>query len=238
MFDLKFLVRRSQLLKRGALRPVELLHGADRDALEKKLANLFQEADKDMDGGLSKGEFMKCIKALDLGLEMRDIEALRIFADTDGDGMVNPSEFMRFAFTSLLHLLREQALQLASDMTGGSDEHADGEAVEETDLAGNPAALVLQARTKIVIARKLVADIKTQHQFRSAQEVLAECFRRKASEATADGMAKVSSAVDVFTERAKRFNEAKKRQLAHHLKPDMPFAETLFPGIRIAGGEV
>jgi hypothetical protein len=66
-------------------------------------------------------------QALELGLETRDIEALRLFADLDGDGVVNPQEFMRFAFSSLLHLLREQALQVASDMVGGGDAHEDGE---------------------------------------------------------------------------------------------------------------
>jgi hypothetical protein len=32
--------------------------------------------------------------------------------------------------------------------------------VEEADLAGNPSALILQARTKTVIAKKFAADTK------------------------------------------------------------------------------
>jgi len=47
MFDPKFLARRAQLLKRGALRPVEILHGPDHDDCEHRLAELFKTFDKD-----------------------------------------------------------------------------------------------------------------------------------------------------------------------------------------------
>ena len=58
--------------------------------------------------------------------------------------MVNPQEFMRFAFSSLLHLLREQALQVASDMVGGGDAHEDGEVL----LSGRfPVAVLLNRQS-------------------------------------------------------------------------------------------
>jgi hypothetical protein len=57
-------VRRSALLKRGCLRPVELIHAKhpDRDALEAKLASLFDKYDRDGDGALNEKEFNNLVR--------------------------------------------------------------------------------------------------------------------------------------------------------------------------------
>jgi len=228
-FDPKFLVRRSEILKRACLRPVELLRGPDRRALEERMLQVLARADRDQDGGLDHREFIGLMRKLDLGLGTKDMEELLRFADADGDGVVNPEEFFEFAFSSLLHLLREQALQRALEGFAG-DPRDEGAAASETpDLAGNEGALVMQSFVQAIVAKKVVKDLKETYGRGAATRLLRLNSSRKAQQQTPTGVANLQAAVATFTQRATAFNAAKDRQLNSDLAPDLPVAQSLFP---------
>lgn len=138
--------------------------------------------------------------------------------------------FFDFVFLCVLSRAHGQALQHAAFTSGSAKE--DGEVADvQTDIAGNTDALMLQGRTRYLVARKAVADAKLVHREGAAAALLWECGRRKAAEASPAGQARLTAACHVFHLRAKAFVAAREKQLALDLRPDLPFAQTLFPDI-------
>ena len=76
-----------------------------------------------------------------------------------------------------------------------------------------------------------MADLKRNFERKAASQLLKENAVRKAQAQTPEGVSAMSAAVAIFTGRAVDFNEAKTKQIAHDLKPDLPFAPTLFPDL-------
>lgn len=66
--------------------------------------------------------------------------------------------FYSLMLLSLTSLIPQNKALVLLDSAANALE--DGEVVEMPDLAGNPAALMLQGRTRFAVAQKLVADIK------------------------------------------------------------------------------
>jgi len=75
-----------------------LLHGLEREQLEQMLQQMFEQADEDKSGSLSRAEFANVLRRSDLGFSRREINAALMEADEDRDGRITYSEFVPVAF--------------------------------------------------------------------------------------------------------------------------------------------
>ena len=72
-------------------------------------------------------------------------------------------------------------------------------------------------------------DALRHHERRAGVKILQESRKRRRQGKSAVGMAKLRSAVEIFTKRAGAFNKTVDQQLnASRLKEDLPWAETVF----------
>lgn len=85
-----------------------LLHGLDREQLEQMLGQMFQQADEDESGYLSRAEFANVLRRSDLGFSRREINAALMEADEDRDGRIAYQEFVPTAFQLLLNTVMDQ----------------------------------------------------------------------------------------------------------------------------------
>lgn len=85
-----------------------LLHGMPRDELEALLKDVFIKADADGSGALGRKEFAKCIRESELGLTRKEINALMMQVDADGDGQVSYDEFVPLCFNILVQIVSEE----------------------------------------------------------------------------------------------------------------------------------
>lgn len=85
-----------------------LLHGLDREQLEQMLHQMFEQADEDKSGSLSRAEFANVLRRSDLGFSRREINAALMEADEDRDGKITYSEFIPVAFQLLLSTVMDQ----------------------------------------------------------------------------------------------------------------------------------
>ena len=206
---------------------------------------------------------------LNLGLETRDIESLRAaFAPFTispppsaaeqaanrglDDKILDATAFMTFAFSSLLHLLRERALHDEEIVDHGDTGHGLGggggvgrsagggdvngvgkrEGVGNAgSLASNPGALLLQGRVQLLVAKKRVRDAVRHYETLAGPRLLEEiAAKRRAVGSDPAASAQQRNAIEVFTERARAFNEACEHQLSVARKqPDLPWPSTVLP---------
>merc|ERR1711865_120193 len=90
-----------------------LLNGMTREELEGTLMEMFKQADKDGNGVLDRKEFRDCMKAADLGLRRKDINAIASQTDVDDDGNITYEEFIPTAFEVLVEMVAKQIKQSA-----------------------------------------------------------------------------------------------------------------------------
>ena len=90
-----FQARKSQLSELAADEARDmLLHGLPRAELVSLLEDLFKRADTDGSGYLSRSEFHVCLKEADLGLTRKEINAIMMEIDADGDDKISYEEFV------------------------------------------------------------------------------------------------------------------------------------------------
>eukprot|EP00218_Dolichomastix_sp_CCMP3274_P007625 CAMPEP_0170134698 /NCGR_PEP_ID=MMETSP0033_2-20121228/2054_1 /TAXON_ID=195969 /ORGANISM="Dolichomastix tenuilepis, Strain CCMP3274" /LENGTH=467 /DNA_ID=CAMNT_0010370269 /DNA_START=39 /DNA_END=1442 /DNA_ORIENTATION=- len=99
-----------------------LLHGMPREELEAMMGSVFEKADDDGNGTLSRAEFKRCLMSADLGLTKKDINLLLSECDLDGDGKISYSEFVPLCFNILVErfteeVIAEEALQSSDGLT-------------------------------------------------------------------------------------------------------------------------
>mmetsp|Transcript_12555 Transcript_12555/g.34323 ORF Transcript_12555/g.34323 Transcript_12555/m.34323 type:complete len:457 (-) Transcript_12555:138-1508(-) len=97
-----------------------LLHGMSREDLESVLQDMFRQADTDGSGGLSRSEFVGCLRNSGLGLTRKEINVLLAEVDEDADGMVTYEEFLPLCFNLLVEIV-SQEFEAASVPTGESE---------------------------------------------------------------------------------------------------------------------
>jgi Ca2+-binding EF-hand superfamily protein len=90
-----------------------LLNGMSREELEGTLMEMFKQADKDSNGVLDRKEFRDCMRAADLGLRRKDINAIAAQTDVDDDGNISYEEFIPTAFEVLVEMVAKQIKQSA-----------------------------------------------------------------------------------------------------------------------------
>merc|ERR1719420_371730 len=88
-----------------------LLNGMSQEELEGTLMEMFKQADKDGNGVLDRKEFRDCMRAADLGLRRKDINAISAQTDVNGDGMIEYAEFLPTAFEVLVEMVAKQIKQ-------------------------------------------------------------------------------------------------------------------------------
>uniref|UniRef100_A0A061RQU4 Radial spoke protein 7 n=1 Tax=Tetraselmis sp. GSL018 TaxID=582737 RepID=A0A061RQU4_9CHLO len=74
------------------------------------MMNIFQRADADGSGKLNRTEFRDCLKAAELGLTRKEINAILTEVDEDHDGQVSYSEFMPLCFNILVERFKDEVL--------------------------------------------------------------------------------------------------------------------------------
>ena len=89
------------------------MNGMTQEELEGTLMEMFKQADKDGNGVLDRKEFRDCMRAADLGLRRKDINAIAAQTDVNGDGMIEYAEFLPTAFEVLVEMVAKQIKQSA-----------------------------------------------------------------------------------------------------------------------------
>ena len=99
-----------------------MLRGVPRDTLMSIMFSVFQGADADGSGALSRKEFQACLKNAKLGLSRKDINLLMAEADLNEDGLVSYDEFVPLCFDILVErfkydMLQNKSLQSNDELT-------------------------------------------------------------------------------------------------------------------------
>lgn len=84
-----------------------LLHGMPQEELEAELRNVFNQADEDQNGWLSRKEFTAVLKNAELGFTRKEINVMLTEVDEDGDGKVTYEEFVPMCFQLLVQLVAD-----------------------------------------------------------------------------------------------------------------------------------
>lgn len=84
-----------------------MLHGMPRREMEQLMMDAFRRADADGNGTLSRPEFHQCLREADLGLTRREVNALMMEVDEDGDGVISYDEFVPLCFDILVQIVSE-----------------------------------------------------------------------------------------------------------------------------------
>eukprot|EP00238_Polyblepharides_amylifera_P004792 CAMPEP_0196587910 /NCGR_PEP_ID=MMETSP1081-20130531/58985_1 /TAXON_ID=36882 /ORGANISM="Pyramimonas amylifera, Strain CCMP720" /LENGTH=463 /DNA_ID=CAMNT_0041910241 /DNA_START=329 /DNA_END=1720 /DNA_ORIENTATION=- len=87
-----------------------LLHGIPREELEAVMRSVFEMADEDGNGNLSREEFRHCLKSAELGLTRKEINLLLSECDYDHDGNISYQEFVPLCFNILVERFKDQVL--------------------------------------------------------------------------------------------------------------------------------
>jgi Ca2+-binding EF-hand superfamily protein len=85
-----------------------LLHGMPREEIEAIMSAIFQKADLDGSGTLSRKEFHSCLRGADLGLTRTEINLIMGSIDADEDGTISYSEFVPLCYSLLVETLRDE----------------------------------------------------------------------------------------------------------------------------------
>jgi len=76
---------------------------------------VFDQADGDRNGWLSRKEFVSCIKDADLGFTKKEINVLLSEVDVDGDGQVTYEEFVPLCFTLLVEMVSDSLVEVPQE---------------------------------------------------------------------------------------------------------------------------
>lgn len=85
-----------------------LLHGMSKEELDGVLIGIFQDADEDKSGFLTRQQFFNCLRNTDLGLSRKEINALMAEADANADGKITYEEFMPLCYQILVEIVSEE----------------------------------------------------------------------------------------------------------------------------------
>lgn len=85
-----------------------LLRGLPQDELRTMMVRVFNKADTDGSGTLSRHEFKECLKAAELGLTRRDINLILSQVDVDKDGVVSYEEFIPVCIEVLVERFKNE----------------------------------------------------------------------------------------------------------------------------------
>ncbi|KAA0169840.1 hypothetical protein FNF27_06863 [Cafeteria roenbergensis] len=85
-----------------------LLHGMPREKLENTLRDMFNRADADGSGKLSRTEFQTALRESGLGLTRQEINVLLAEVDEDEDGEIDYEEFLPVCFNVLVEIVSKQ----------------------------------------------------------------------------------------------------------------------------------
>jgi Ca2+-binding EF-hand superfamily protein len=85
-----------------------LFHGLSKEQLQGTLRDMFEQADTDKSGQLSRDEFESSLRHSSLGLTRREINALLMEADENCDGQVSYEEFEPICVEVLLEMVASQ----------------------------------------------------------------------------------------------------------------------------------
>jgi len=88
-----------------------LLGDVDPAQLELQLDIMFNAADTDKNGYLSRNEFLSCMKQLQFGLTNKEIKSLMVDVDKDHDGKIQYEEFRPLATQILIEKIKEKLLE-------------------------------------------------------------------------------------------------------------------------------
>ena len=89
----------------------QLLHGMSKEELESLMSSIFEMADEDGSGTLSRKEFVECLSNAKLGLSRKEINLVLSEVDADGDGNVSYQEFAPLCFQILLERFKEEVME-------------------------------------------------------------------------------------------------------------------------------
>jgi len=87
-----------------------LLHGMPRAELESMMLGIFQRSDVDGSGALSRREFRECLKAAELGLTRKEVNAILSEVDENHDGEVSYEEFIPICFNILVERFKDEVM--------------------------------------------------------------------------------------------------------------------------------
>lgn len=87
-----------------------LLHGMPRAELENMMREIFQRSDVDQSGSLSRKEFRECLKAAELGLTRKEVNAILSEVDENNDGEVSYEEFIPICFNILVERFKDEVM--------------------------------------------------------------------------------------------------------------------------------
>ena len=85
-----------------------LFHGLSKEQLQATLRDMFEQADVDKSGQLSREEFEASLRHSSLGLTRREINALLMEADENHDGQISYEEFEPICVEVLLEMVASQ----------------------------------------------------------------------------------------------------------------------------------
>ena len=85
-----------------------LLHGMPREKLENTLRDMFNRADADGSGKLSRTEFQSALRDSGLGLTRQEINVLLAEVDENEDGEIDYEEFLPVCFNVLVEIVSKQ----------------------------------------------------------------------------------------------------------------------------------
>ena len=91
-----------------------LLRGMPASDLEALMVNVFEAADEDKSGSLSRPEFKTALKSGKLGLSSKEINLLLSEVDVNGDGMVSYKEFVPLCFEILVEKFKTDLMEDAA----------------------------------------------------------------------------------------------------------------------------
>lgn len=131
-----------------------LLRGMPRESLEGLMRDLFQQADANGNGTLSRKEFHDCLRNERLGLTRKDINLIMAEIDTDDNGEVSWEEFVPTCFNLLVERFKYMAMH---NQALSSDDALESALIEEfakEDAAGgNAQGFITPAQIRRAVQR-------------------------------------------------------------------------------------
>merc|ERR1719272_1598538 len=91
-----------------------ILEGMTIEELEESALDIFQAFDTDKSGTLERGEFIECIRAMDLGMTRKEILYIMAQADANSDGVISYEEFLPVAIEQLVAAAHDKLVEAGS----------------------------------------------------------------------------------------------------------------------------
>jgi len=94
-----------------------LLKGMPREELELLLHDVFEKADVDKGGYLSRSEFVKCMKDSNLGFTRKEVNVMMSEVDENKDGKITYNEFAPMCFSVLTEMVALRTMDTPQDQS-------------------------------------------------------------------------------------------------------------------------